>query len=329
MPGRNTVTSTNDTTTGKTGDQSIASIVAATHRFMELQGQLLAYYGVNATSRFVDLTSPRMRAHVIEAGDGEPVVILHGGDGEAVNWAPLMGPLQHNARIFAVDRPGFGLSDPFDYRQVDLRAHAADFVVSLLDALGLESATLIGGSMGGFFALAAVLAHPERVRRLLLVGIAAGTVKDMGLAMRTICGVPGMAEQFMEGRDTMEAQKGQYREIFNVDPAILPDLYFETRIAGLRLPSERGTWATLLPRLSSLEGTRPEVYLGDDLPHIQTPTLVLWGEKDMAPAEVGRMITARIPGARFEFMPGIGHFPFLEAPERCSQLISEFLHQSR
>lgn len=296
-------------------------------QFIELQAKLLEYYGVSAVSRFVELASPQMRAHVLEAGAGEPVIIVHGGDGEAVNWAPLMGPLQRHAHIFAVDRPGFGLSDAFDYRSVDLRSHAADFVASLLDALGLESATLIGGSMGGFFALAAALDRPARVRRLVLVGYAAGLTKEVGPALCKIAGTPGLAERFMEGRDSMEAQQQQYREMFHIDPATVPDLYFETRIAGLRLPSEQGTWATLLPRLATLEGIRPEVYFGDDLPLIQSPALVIWGEHDMAPVAVGQDAASRIPNARFAYLPGVGHFPYLEAPEKTTELITAFLDE--
>lgn len=313
--------------------QSNSAVAAAEatpiQRFVELQAQLLDFYGVQATSRFVELASPRMRAHVLEAGAGEPVVIFHGGDGEAVNWAPLLGRLQQHAHVFAVDRPGFGLSDPFDYRQVDIRAHAGEFVTSLLDALGLESATLIGGSMGGFFVLVTALDHPARVRRLILVGYALGLTKEVGTALQTIAGTPELAAHFMDGKDSMEAQHQQYRGMFGIDPATIPDLYFETRIAGIRLPSEQGTWATLLPRLANLDGVRPEIYLGDELPHLQPPALVLWGERDMAPAEVGRAITSRIPRSRFVDMPGVGHFPFLEAPDRTAELIAEFLRQQR
>lgn len=301
---------------------------AATRRFEDLQARLLALYGVRASSRFVDLARPRMQAHVLEAGEGEPLLIFHGGDGEAVTWAPLMAPLQARARVLAVDRPGFGLSDAFDYRRVDLRTHAADFAVSLLDALGLESATLVGGSMGGFFALAAALAHPDRVRRVVLVGYALGTTKEMPPALRILGGVPGMSRLFMRHRGTMKAQKSQYREMFHIDPATVPDLYFETRIAGIGLPSERGTWARLLRRVAGLRGLRPEVYLGDELPRLSVPTLVLWGERDMAPPEAGRAVAAQIPGARFEVLEGVGHFPFLEDPERSARLISRFLRET-
>ncbi|MBE7556017.1 MAG: alpha/beta fold hydrolase [Anaerolineales bacterium] len=245
----------------------------AQQRFIELQQKLLDHYGVQAKSRYVHLQEPRLRAHILEAGQGEPVVIFHGGDGEAVNWVPLMAPLQGRLHLFATDRPGFGLTDPFDYRRVDLRSHAANFVRSLLDALELESATLMGGSMGGFFALAAALAHPHRVKKLILVGMPAGISKSGSLPLRIICGVPGLAKLFMAGRPSMKNQRQQYEKMFHVDLTKVPDLYLETRrIAGVSLPGAQETWAVLLPRLVNLNGFRPEVNLANELPHLEQPT---------------------------------------------------------
>lgn len=299
--------------------------------FTELQGRFLAACGVTATSRFVDLAKPVMRVHVLEAGAGEPVLLLHGGDGEGVNWAPTMAHLQTHAHAVAADRPGCGLSDAFDYRDVNLRNHAVEFVMSLLDALDFRSATVVGSSMGGFFALAATLAHPERVNRLVLVGYGVGMVRSVPLPLRIICGIPGLSRRFMKGRPTIEAQRQQYRRMFHVDPDKIPMLHFETRIAGIQLPSAQGrdtgtaTWAALLPRLANLRGLRDDVYLGEELPAIGVPTLMIMGEHDMVPPEVARAAMARIPASRFELLSGVGHFPYLEAPERTAEIITEFL----
>lgn len=305
--------------------------VDAVERFRGLQGRFLAACGVKASSRFVELAKPAMRAHVLEAGAGEPLLLLHGGDGEAVNWAPTMAHLQAHARVVAVDRPGFGLSDAFDYRGVNLRNHAVDFVMSLLDALDLDSATLVGSSMGGFFALAATLAHQERVNRLVLVGYAVGMVRAVPLPLRVICGIPGLSRRFMRGRPTLEAQRQQYRQMFHVDPDKIPRLHFETRIAGIRLPSAQGgstgipTWAVLLPRVANLWGVRKDVYLGEELSTLHVPTLLVTGERDMVAPEVARAAMARIPASRCEVLSGVGHFPYLEAPELTAELIAAFL----
>jgi len=299
--------------------------------FQDLQNQLLAHYGVSASSRYLSLREPAIRLHALQAGpeDGEPVLIIHGGDGEAVDWAPLMAPLQKNFRIYAIDRPGFGLSDPFDYRHVDLRKHAVDLVTSVLDALGLEKVTLIGGSMGGFFSLATALDRPERVHRLVLVGFTVGVTNTASIPLRIICGVPGGARLFTSNAASLASQRNQYRNMFKIDPDTIPELYFRTRLAGVLIPGAQKTWATLLQKVAGLSGFRPEVYFGAELSALSVPTLFLWGARDdMAPISAGEEACAKIPQGRFERLENVGHFPFLETPGACSRLIAEFLGET-
>jgi pimeloyl-ACP methyl ester carboxylesterase len=299
---------------------------AAVATFVELQRRMLDFYGVRAESRYVTLDSPDLRIHVLDAGAGEPLVLLHGGDGEGVDWAPLMGRLQGDVRVIAVDRPGFGLSDPFDYRRVDLRAHAASFVGSLLDALGLDTATLVGGSMGGFFALVGALEHPERVRRVVLVGMPLGVARSAPWPMRIVGTVPGLSHMFMKkAASGLDAQRDQYRKMFGMDPDSVPELYLETRLAGVRLPGAAATWAVLLRHVVGLRGMTPGVVLDDDLRRITQPVLMLWGDHDMAPVAVGRQAATQFPDARFVDLGDVGHFPFLEVPDVCAELILEFL----
>lgn len=312
----------------RSADRQAAPGQSAEHAaFAAAQERLLRHYGLAARSRYVRLERPPMRVHLLEAGRGEPALILHGGDGQGVDWAPLMAELEGDLHLHALDRPGYGLSDPFDYRRVDLRRHAADVVASTLDALGLERAILLGGSMGGFFALAAALEHPERVRALALVGMPLGLSRRIALPMRILCGVPGLAELFVSrlGRPTADARRKQYRTMFHVDPDTVPDVYFEMQGAGMRIPGALPTWAVLLRRVVGLRGVRPEVTFADELPRLGVPTLLVWGEYDMAPAEVGCVAAERIPRGRFAHLPGLGHFPFLEAPGPTSGLIREFL----
>jgi pimeloyl-ACP methyl ester carboxylesterase len=298
--------------------------------FAEMQDRLLHHYGVTARSRYVELTDPPMRVHLLEAGQGEPTVILHGGDGQGVDWAPLMAHLQGDFHLHALDRPGFGLSDPFDYRRVDLRRHAADFVTSTLDELGLEQATILGGSMGGFFALATAVVRPERVRALVLVGMPVGLSRQVAMPLRVLCGVPGLAGLFVArlGQRTAEARKKQYRRMFHIDPATVPEVYFEMQAAGMQMPGALSTWAVLLRRIAGLGGMRPEVTFRDELPRLEVPTLVLWGEHDMAPVEAGRAAVERMPTRQFVNLPGVGHFPFLEVPEQTARLIRKFIATS-
>ncbi len=311
----------------KTGIVEAPVLNAKQAEFARMQGLLLDHYGVKAESRYLALREPAMRAHVLDAGRGEPLVLIHGGDGEGVTWAPLMAELQHDFRVIAVDRPGFGLSDPFDYRRTDLRRHAADFVTSVLDALDLPSATVVACSMGGFFALSTALDAPQRVRRLALVGMPVGISREVSWPLRIICAIPGMTRRFMKGVQSLEGQRNQYRTMFHIDPDSVPELYLRTRLAGVTLPGSADTWALLLRRVCGLWGIRREMYLGDELPGLRAPTLVLWGERDMAPAEAGRAGCAAIPRAKFVEMKGVGHFPYLESPRVTADLVREFLRE--
>jgi len=203
-------------------------------------------------------------------------------------------------------------------------------VTSTLDALGLERATILAGSMGGFFALATALDRPERVRSLILVGMPVGLSRQIGFPMRLIGGVPGLADLFVNriGKPTADGRKKQYRQMFHIDPATVPDVYFDMQVAGMQIPGALPTWAVLLRRVAGLGGFRPEVTLTDELPRLEAPTLVIWGEHDMAPAQVGRTAIERMPRGQLAYLPGVGHFPFLEVPEQTARLIRGFVTMS-
>lgn len=120
-----------------------------------------------ARSRYIDVASGRV--HVIEAGEGPPVRFLHGSSTSSLSMLPLITLLE-GVRAVAVDRPGFGLSDPARVTRRRLRAMAVEFVDRILDALGLQAAVLAGNSMGGTWTLWYAFEHPDRVRRLILLG---------------------------------------------------------------------------------------------------------------------------------------------------------------
>src|ERR671926_1179455 len=84
---------------------------------------LFGVYGLEVESRFLKMRDPLLRARVMEGGEGAPVVLVHGGGGVGATWAPLMAGLS-GMRLVVVDRPGFGLSEGFDYRGAPLRRHA-------------------------------------------------------------------------------------------------------------------------------------------------------------------------------------------------------------
>ena len=106
--------------------------------------------------------------------------------GNTIEWAEIAAGLDRCVVI--PDRPGLGLSDPHDYRRVDYRADACRWLLELTDGLGVEQIDLVGGSMGGFFAIAFAAAYPECVRRLILS--ARPAVCSRGWGCSCSCGRP-------------------------------------------------------------------------------------------------------------------------------------------
>src|SRR5215210_2714603 len=114
------------------------------------------------------------RIHYMEAGSGPVVILLHGLGADWTSWAATIGPLAQSYRVIAPDQVGFGASDKplIGYRVGTL----VDFLDRFYQELGIQKASLVGNSLGGWTAAAFAIAHPEKVDRLVLVD-AAG-VKD-------------------------------------------------------------------------------------------------------------------------------------------------------
>lgn len=311
---------------------------AARGEYAEKQNEVLEWYGVDATERYVDLDRPAMRAHVLKCGAGNPVVFIHGGGEVAMAWAPLLARLQENFALYAPDRPGCGLSDGFIYDNVDLRQHATDFVCSLMDALDIDQADIVAYAVGGYFAFAAALDRPERIRKLAFAGAPMGLGGLDNPLWRSppstrifllVGGVPGFGKlyQWMMSRMDAESARELYEEEFNVDVSKYPDLYFDAYSTALHLPGAAESDVSFLKSSLGLRGLSGQADLSNELSGLEVPSLFLWGEHDeIVPPEVGRQCVAPIPEATFKVVDGAGHLPFNDAPDWTAERIAEFLH---
>lgn len=283
------------------------------HTFKKAQQTLLKKYGVEAESRFAKLQKPALRVHVLQAGHGEPLLMLHGGGGFAAQFASLIGALQNEFRIYAPDRPGCGLTDKFDYRKTTLREHAVDFVTGVLDVLGLPEAALAGASMGGLWALQFALAQPERVTRLVLLGEPAWSPRVM-----THAPPPWTSNVTHE---SLRAGIGA-RQVADIER--VPDEYVDAALAARRLPGADISWNTLIEKFT--RDGRGTYHLRPELKNLRPPTLFIWGESDRLGSPVlGVEMAALAPNARCEVLPAAGHLPWLDQPKRCSRSMIAFL----
>jgi pimeloyl-ACP methyl ester carboxylesterase len=290
-----------------------------TERYKRLQTAALKNRRLDHSERDVNVTSLGLRAHVIEAGSGEPLLMVHGGNGVGAHWIPLMTRLV-GSRMIVPDRPGCGLTDGFLYDGVDMRAHGAIFLEGILDALEVEAASIIGNSMGGYFALCFALAHPDRVRKLVLAGGPAGSG-------RAASSVPPPPEA-IEARVKRSRQPGRGGDDGPVaDPSRIPDDLLELFDASLALPGGEESWRSIL---RNTHPNRMTFDLHSELEQLRTPTLLIWGEQDRIdpPIPAAIAIADHLPNARLVLLPDAGHLTWFDKPDECATLVTEFLRQA-
>lgn len=254
--------------------------------------------------------------HVETAGEGEPVVLLHGFGGSTYSYRKILPELARSHRAVAIDLYGFGWTerprDPASYT----REGQVDLVLGVMDRLGVDRAHLVGHSYGGAISLTLAFSHPERVRSLVLLDSARpaypsdrrsrlATLRPLTwLYLRLVALRPGsiragLERSFFDDSLVTDELVLAYRERVRVE-GIGPAFY------GLTAPAAPG----------------PEVVLEE----IRTPALVIWGEEDaLISVESGRQATERMPNARFVALPETGHLPMEERPEEVVRLMLEFL----
>ena len=287
--------------------------------FEHAQGRVLSSFGVAASSRYVQLQAPPLRAHVLQAGAGEPVVLLHGGNAVAVQLAPVMAALQGTFQVFAPDRPGCGLTDRFDYRGVSLREHAVHFVTSVLDALDLPRAALVGNSIGGYWALVFALAYPERVTRLVLAGEPAGSA-PLQVTPPT---------RPTNSEPTLDSIRAYYVERLVAHSERVSTEILDANRAAAVLPGAAQAWNTMLESIRH-ERLGLTYALRSELAQLRPPTLFLWGDRDaFGPPQLGMEMAALAPHARCLMVHDAGHLPFWDQPEQCAREMREFLAGAR
>jgi pimeloyl-ACP methyl ester carboxylesterase len=292
---------------------------------LEVHERMLA--ACPARSRHLEVGSDR-RVHVIEAGAGPPVLMLHGSNTSSLSLLPLLDHLQ-GVRAVAIDRPGFGLSDAVHVPRERFRDAACQFIDRVADELGLESFALAGNSMGGTWALWYALARPERVRMLVLLGSAPllpGTRVPMPLRVSAAPVVGDLLKPVMKPNAKMVVRlmssMGEKDTIVRY-----PDLVDAVVAAGKDPTASAVNLAELRAAISSFGFRRSMRVHLDELRRLTVSTLLIWGDHDPVGAVGVAERTARlIPTAQLEVLPA-GHVPYLGHPEQVARLLSGFVRR--
>jgi pimeloyl-ACP methyl ester carboxylesterase len=293
--------------------------------FNAAEQELLRTLGVSATDRRLHLPDPALGVRVLETGAGEPVVLVHGSGMSAPTWGPLLAGLQ-DRRIHALDLPGFGLSDPHDYSGRPLREHAVAQLTSLLDALELDRPVIAGTSLGAMWALSFAVARPDRVRRIVALGIPAvalpGMKGDPFFRAMTTPGLRAIVSRVPAPRNARATRRAMARVLGPRALANTTDAYFEVVRATMRMPGWKPAMTSHLNLAMRNGRPLPENFIADDeLRGLAPPVRFVMGDADpYGPPAVAERAAAIMPDAEVTTIPG-RHAPFLDDPAACARAI--------
>ena len=261
--------------------------------------------------------------HYVAAGEGPPLVLLHALGESALDWRWVLPALAHTNRVYAPDLPGFGYSAKTSAEYSP--DFFARFVSAYLDALGLDRTAVVGNSIGGLAALRLALSAPARVDALGLVA-SAGLGREVTYALR-LPTLPGYGEAAVAwGKTPMGAFQRAWSRVPLLfgRPGRVPGEWIteQTRIA--QLPGF--TEATMVALRAQVDVGGQREVLVDQLPHLQVPTLVVWGERDRVfPYSQGQKALSRLRQGALELVSDCGHLPHVERPDHFATILGRFL----
>jgi len=259
-----------------------------------------------------------------QAGEGPPLVLIHGITGTWRQWERVFGPLCERYTVIAPDLLGHGESAKprGDY---SLGAFASG-IRDLLLALGHDSATVVGHSLGGGIAMQFAYQHPERCERLVLVS-SGGLGNDVHLLLRAAT-LPGaeLVLPVLNNDRLRGAGRWVNDSLDRIGLSLGTDITEVARGASSMPDGEArhaflATLRAVIDERGQRIDARDRLYLAEAM-----PTLILWGDRDpVIPVAHGIAAHAEMPGSQLEIFDGVGHFPQLQQPQEFVAVLSEFI----
>ena len=260
-----------------------------------------------------------IRTNYHDLGEGFPLLMIHGsGPGVSAwaNWRLVMPELARQARVIAPDMVGFGFTERPAGQRYTMDAWV-DQAVGLLDALGIEQADLVGNSFGGALAVALTIRHPQRVRRLVLMGavgvpfpITEGLDAVWGYTP-SIANMRGILDYFAWDRGLVNDELARLRYAASIQPG------FQEAFAAM-FPAPRQRWVDAM--------TSPEAAIAA-LPH---ETLIIHGRDDrVIPLATSLRFAELISRSQLHVYGRCGHWTQIEHAARFARLVGDFLAEAQ
>ncbi|MEV6773640.1 alpha/beta hydrolase [Nocardia sp. NPDC051030] len=277
-----------------------------------------------STKREISTDQGVLRYH--EAGDGPPLILLHGSGIGVSGWRNFranLGRFAEHFHCYVLEFPGFGVSDPVKGNPV---LNAIDSVIRFMDALNIESAAMIGNSMGGVVAVNVAMQHPARVDKLISIG---------GIGASVFSPNPSEGTRLLQEFADNPSREGLLRWLncMIYDPKQITDELVQERWESAAEPEAQaslkamyGSQALALQQQYLAASNTPPYW--SMMHKITCPTLITWGADDrQCPPDMAMIPLRLIPEAELHVFPRCGHWVMYEAKEAFERVSLEFLQR--
>ncbi|GGL86223.1 alpha/beta fold hydrolase [Glutamicibacter protophormiae] len=280
--------------------------------------------GVDAILR--ELPTEQGTLRYWEAGQGRPLVFLHGSGPGVSGWqnfGDVLPAFAEHFHCYVIEFPGFGVSDPTDKHPMPAASQA---VIDLLDGLGLDKVDIIGNSMGGMVGTLFSMSHPERVRRLVTVG---------GLGLNAFAPFPAEGINLLIAftEDPTRERLIQWLRSMVFDEETVTEELIEKRWALATEPktleSARRMYSAAAMKAqiaAQAESDQPPAW--SMLHKVKAKTLILWGRDDrVTPMDASLIPMRTIPDVELHVFPKCGHWAMIEQKQAFESVVVEFLNR--
>ncbi|MDN4478863.1 alpha/beta hydrolase [Demequina sp. SYSU T00039] len=300
-------------------------------RYRSAEAALWAHHGIpDPVERWVQVPSLGIRVRVVERGEGRPVVFVHGTPSAGANLVPLVAALP-GVRAIVVDRPGCGLSDPIDYRDLTrdgLLAALEAYLAAVIESIDEAPVDLVGSSAGGMAVLHLASVRPDLARSIVLAGVPAVRGMRLPAQMKAAATAPianAIPRHWTTEREVRASLRAVGHERLIAEGGVTgPDM--EWRLALARHTDTFAHELRLLRRVATWRGLRSDWMIAQaGLEAIQAPSLWLVGDRDpYASPERVRGWAAHARGSTVVTLPGVGHLPWLDDAAGVGAMIARW-----
>jgi pimeloyl-ACP methyl ester carboxylesterase len=262
-----------------------------------------------------------VKLHYEEAGSGTPLLFVHEFAGDHRSWEAQLRHFSRRYRCIAYNARGYPPSDVPEAFERYSQERARDDARSVLDALGIDQAHVVGLSMGAFATLHFGLAYPSRALSITTAGVGSGAPPADYARFQ--------ADSRANAKRILEKGMGEFAATYGHGPARVQLRRKDPRgfaefVRHLAEHSAKGSANTML----GYQARRPSLWdLEAPLRAMRVPTLVIAGDEDEITLEASLWLKRTIPGAGLAMLPRTGHLMNLEEPALFNRIVEDFLHE--